>query len=122
MNHKSKHYFEDLNVIEESMNIEGLEEILSLPDIADQATFIFIDGTDDPFGINDIMFKMDEILAERSGLFDDCEEGKSMIIDFTQMSENEFHELFKEAAACVELENELAAMTIDPAGRNHYIS
>ena len=122
MNHKSKHYFEDQNVIEESMNIEGLEEILSLPDIDDEATFIFIDGTDDPFGINDIMFKMDEILAERYGMFDECNEGKPIIIDFTQMSESEFHELFKEAAACVELEDELAAMTIDSAGRNHYIS
>lgn len=122
MNHKSKHYFEDQNVIEESMNIEGLEEILSLPDIDDQATFIFIDGTDDPFGINDIMFKMDEILDERYGLFDDLDESKPVIIDFTKMSENAFHELFKEAAAFVELESELAAMTIDSAGRNHYIS
>ena len=122
MNHKSKHYFEDQNVIEESMNIEGLEEILSLPDIDDQATIIFIDGTDDPFGINDIMFKMDEILAEKSGLFDDCDEGKPIIIDFTQMSENEFHELFNEAAACVELENEIASMTVDPVSRNHYLS
>ena len=122
MNHKSKHYFEDQNVIEESMSIEGLEEILSLSDIDDQATFIFIDGTDDPFGINDIMFKMDEILAERFGLFDDCDEDEPVIIDFTQLSEYEMQELVEEAVARVELENELASMTVDPAGRNHYIS
>lgn len=122
MNHKSKHYFEDQNVIEESMDIEGLEEILSLPEIDDQALFIFIDGTDDPFGINDIMFKMDEILAERYGLFDDFDEDKPVIIDLTKLSEDEFHDLVREASACVELENEIASMTVDPIGRNHYIS
>ena len=122
MNHKSKQYFEDLNVIEESMNIEGLEEILSLPDIDDQATFILVDGIDDPFGINDIMFKMDEILAERYGLFDDFDEDKPVIIDLTKLSEDEFHDLVREASACVELENEIASMTVDPAGRSHYLS
>ena len=122
MNHKSKHYLEDLNVIEESMNIEGLEEILSLPDIDDQATFIFIDGTDDPFGINDIMFKMDEILAERCGLFDDLDESTLVVIDYTKLSKDEIHDLVWEAATAVELENELTAMTMDSADKNHYIS
>ena len=122
MNHKSKHYIENQNVIEDSMNTEGLEEIISLPDIDDQATFIFIDGTDDPFGINDIMFKMDEILAERCGLFDDLDESTPVVIDYTKLSKDEIHDLVWEAAAAVELENELTAITTDSAGRNHYIS
>ena len=122
MNHKSKHYTEDQNVIEETMNIEGLEDILSLPDIDDLATFIFIDGTDDPFGINDIMFKMDEILSERYGLFDDLDESKPAIIDYTKLSKDEIHDLVREATAAVELENELTAMTMDSADKNHYIS
>ena len=122
MNHKSKYYNVEQNVIEESMNIEGLEEILSLPDIDDQATFIFIDGTDDPFGINDIMFKMDEILAERCGLFDDLDESTPVVIDYTKLSKDEIHDLVWEAATAVELENELAAITTDSASRNHYIS
>ena len=122
MNHKSKHYTEDQNVIEETMNIEGLEDILSLPDIDDLATFIFIDGTDDPFGINDIMFKMDEILSERYGLFDVLDESKPAIIDYTKLSKDEIHDLVREATAAVELENELTAMTMDSADKNHYIS
>lgn len=122
MNHKSKHIFEDQHVIEESMNIEGLEKILSLPDIDDQATLIFIDGTDDPFGINDIMFKMDEILAERYGLFDDLDESKPVIIDYTKMSKDEINDLVWEAAACVELEEELAFMAMDSVGENRYLS
>ena len=122
MNHKNKHYFEDQNNLKESMNIEGHEEILSLPDIDDQATFIFIDGTDDPFGINDIMFKMDEILAERYGLFDDLDESKPVIIDYTKLSKDEIHDLVWEAAACVELEDELAFMTMDSVGENRYLS
>jgi len=122
MNHKSKHIFEDQHVIEESMNIEGLEKILSLPDIDDQATLIFIDGTDDPFGINDIMFKMDEILAERYGLFDDLDESKPVIIDYTKLSKDEINDLVWEAAACVELEDELAFMAMDSVGENRYLS
>ena len=122
MNHKSKHYIENQNVIEDSMNTEGLEEIISLPDIDDQATFIFIDGTDDPFGINDIMFKMDEILAERCGLFDDLDESTPVVIDYTRLSKDEIHDLVWESAAAVELENELTAMTMDSEGRNHYLS
>ena len=122
MNHKSKHYIENQNVIEDSMNTEGLEEIISLPDIDDQATFIFIDGTDDPFGINDIMFKMDEILAERCGLFEDLDESTPVVIDYTKLSKDEIHDLVWEAATAVELENELTAMTMDSEDKNHYIS
>ena len=122
MNHKSKHYTEDQNVIEEPINMEGLEDILTLPDIDDQASFIFIDGTDDTFGINDILFRMDDILAERYGLIDDCNENKPVIIDYTKLSESEIHDLVWEAAACVESEDELASVAIGLSGRNHYIS
>ena len=122
MNHKNIHYTEDQNVIEESMNMEGLEEILSLSDIDEQATFIFIDGKNDPFGINDIIFKMDEVLAERYGLFVDYDENNSVIIDYTKLSGSEIHDLVWEAAACAESEDELASIAIGPAGRNHYIS
>lgn len=119
----NKNFFTDeLKNIEEMLTLEGLEELESLPEYDEQPEFIFIDGSDDPFGINDIMCKMDEILAERYGLFDDCAEDKPIILDYTQLSEDEMHELIKEAAACVELENELAYGMTTNVERTHYFS
>lgn len=67
---------------------------------------IYIDGNDDPFGINDVMIKMFELLDERYDLFSGVEDDAPVTIDFTAYPENEMSELISEAVACVAFENE----------------
>ena len=66
---------------------------------------VFIDGSDDPFGINDVMIKMFELLDERYNLFSESDTDAPVMIDFTAFSEEEMSEFIREAVACVDFEN-----------------
>lgn len=85
-------------------------------------SLIYINGNDDPFGINDVMLKMMEIMVERYDLFSEVDTDEPIVIDFTTLSDDEFGELIREAAVCAELENEWKEHALNRPEKNHYVS
>lgn len=83
---------------------------------------IYINGNDDPFGINDVLIKMAEIMDERYGLFSIEDTDEPVVVDFTVLSDNEMSELIREAVACVEFENEFMGQTYVGVAASHYLS
>ena len=68
---------------------------------------LYIDGNNDPFGINEVMIKMVELLDERYDLLSESDADATILVDFTTLSDEEMGELIREAVACVEFENEV---------------
>ena len=83
---------------------------------------IYIDGVNDPFGINDVMIKMVELLDERYDIFSGEDTDEPLVIDFTSFSEAEMDELVREAIACIEFENEILNHEWNKGKALHYYS
>lgn len=73
----------------------------------------YINGNDDPFGINDVLLKMVELMDEKCDLISEEDTGEPILIDFTALSDEEMSELIREAALCVEFENDVLACNLD---------
>ena len=88
----------------------------------DMDDVIYINGNDDPFGINEVLLKMVELMDEKCDLISEEDTGEPILIDFTALSDEEMSELIREAALCVEFENEFMACGLDTAERPHLLS
>ena len=88
----------------------------------DKDNIISINGNDDPFGINDVLLEMIELLDEKYDLVAEEATDAPILIDFTSLSDEEMSELIKEAVACVEFENEFMACEGYIGKRQHLLS
>lgn len=88
----------------------------------DMYDVICINGNDDPFGINDVLLKMVELLDEKCDLISEEDTGEPILIDFTALSDEEMSELIREAALCVEFENDVHACDANETERPYLLS
>lgn len=87
----------------------------------DADDIIYIDGSEDPYGINDVMMKMAEIMLERDDTFEQ-DTDEPIVVDFTALSDSEMSALISEAVACIEFENEFMEYEWDKTEKNHFYS
>ena len=66
--------------------------------------------------------KFFNLLGEKCDLISEKDTGEPILIDFTALSDEEMSELIREAALCVEFENEFMASGLDTAERPHLLS
>ena len=83
---------------------------------------LYIDGNDDPFGINDVMIKFVELLDERYDFYSEIETEKPLPIDFTTLTDKEMRELIKEAVVIVKFENEYMDWSCNKAKDSRFFS
>lgn len=112
----------DTDIIEEE-NTLSVEEIMkSAFDCDEEPAFIFIDGNDDPFGINDVMLKMMELMDEKYDIFSGEDSDEPIIVDYTAIPDDELHEIIRKASLCVEFENEIRETSLGKTEKKHYLS
>ena len=88
----------------------------------DMDDVIYINGNDDPFGINDVLLKMVELMDEKWDLVSEADSNEPILIDLTAFSDEDMSELIREAIACVEFENEFMVREWDTAEGPHLLS